>query len=273
MADAPFYAAVYVLMIEDYTTNEDNQELKVYAPVSFGSRIFYPNQLKLSIYARNSWQFFCKKDGSHGYFSVPMADEQSVQLLTFNFGSRTFTFQRLAQGLSRSVSTFSSFMRQILDPVITADKCFQYVNDLDIGARDTNEKLEKFRAVFTFIRESGMKLAPDKCAFGLREIEFLGNTITSEGLTPITQKITTFLQTFRMPRNPKKVKRMIGFFQFYKAFIPELAEKLLPFHRLLKKDTIFVIEEEHQVMLEKLTNDLRTACYFSHKLLKIDHNM
>ena len=64
MADASFYAAVYVLMIEDHTTDEDNQELKVYAPVSFGYRIFHPNQLKLSIYAKkflaillkNGWQ-------------------------------------------------------------------------------------------------------------------------------------------------------------------------------------------------------------------------
>ena len=215
-------------------------------------------------------KLFCKMDGSHGYFSVPMADEQSVQLLAFNFASRTYAFQRLAQGLSRSASAFSSFMRQNLDPVITADKCFQYVDDIGIGAHDTNDMLEKLRAVFTCIRESGMKLATDKCAFGLREILFLGNTITSEGLTPITQKITTFLKTFRMPRNPKQVKRMIGFFQFYKAFIPELAEKLLPFYRLLKKDTNFVIEEDHQTMLEKLTNDLRTACDLSLRLPKVD---
>ena len=144
-------------------------------------------------------KLFCKMDGSHGYFSVPMADEQSVQLLALNFASRTYAFQGLAQGLSRSVSAFSSFMRQNLDPVITADKCFQYADDIGIGAHDTNDMLEKLRAVFTCIRESGMKLATDKCAFGLREIQFLGNTINSEGLTPSTQKITTFLKTFRMP--------------------------------------------------------------------------
>ena len=194
-----------------------------------------------------------------------MADEQSVQLLAFNFASRTYAFQRLAQGLSRSVSAFRSFMRQNLDPVITAGKCFQYV-DIGIGAHDTNDMLEKLRAVFTCIRESGMKLATDKCAFGLREIQFLGNTISSEGLTPITQKITTFLKTFRMPRNPKQVKRIIGFFQFYKAFIPDF----LPFYRLLKKDTNFLIEDEHQVVLENLTNDLRTACDRSLRLPKVD---
>ena len=46
------YVSGYVLMIEDYTINEDNQELKVYPPVRFGSRIFRPNQLKLLIYAK-----------------------------------------------------------------------------------------------------------------------------------------------------------------------------------------------------------------------------
>ena len=117
-------------------------------------------------------------------------------------------------------------MRQNLNPVIIADKCFQYVDDIGIGAHDTNDMLEKVRAVFTSIRESGMKLARDKCAFERKEIQFFGHIVNSEGLTPIKQKIATFLKTFRMLRNPKQVKRMIGFFQFYNAFIPGLAGKL-----------------------------------------------
>ena len=211
-------------------------------------------------------KLFCKMDGSHGYYSVPMADEQSIQLLAFNFASRTYAFKRLAQGLSRSVSAFSSFMRQNLDPVITADKFFQYVDDIGVGAQDLPDMLEKLSAVFTCIRESGMKLATDKCAFGLKEIQFLGNTITSEGLTPIKQKIATFLRTFKMPKNVKQTKRMIDFFNFYKAFIPELGEKLLPFYRLLKKETDFEINEEHNIMLKKLTQDLQSACEISLRL-------
>ena len=83
-------------------------------------------------------KLFCKIDGSHGYFWVPMADEKSVQLLAFNFASRIYAFQQLTQGLSRSVSAFSSFMRRNLDQVFTADKCFQYVDDIGIGAYDTD---------------------------------------------------------------------------------------------------------------------------------------
>ena len=74
-----------------------------------------------------------------------MADEQSIQLLAFNFASRTYAFKRLAQGLSRSVSAFSSFMRQNLDTVITADKCFQYVDDIGVGAHDLPDMLENYQ--------------------------------------------------------------------------------------------------------------------------------
>ena len=40
---------------------------------------------------------FCKLDCSQTYHSLQMADEQSVQLLAFDFGSRTFAYLRLAQ--------------------------------------------------------------------------------------------------------------------------------------------------------------------------------
>ena len=52
-------------------------------------------------------KYFCKLDCSQAYHCIPMADEQSIQLLSFNFGSRTFAFLRLAQGLNRSLSAFT----------------------------------------------------------------------------------------------------------------------------------------------------------------------
>ena len=48
--------------------------------------------------------YFSKLDCSQAYHVVKMADERSVQLLAFNFESRTFAYQRLAQGLNRSAT-------------------------------------------------------------------------------------------------------------------------------------------------------------------------
>ena len=49
-------------------------------------------------------KLFCKLDCSQAYHCLPMADQRSIEMLAFNFASRTFAYRRLAQGLSRSLS-------------------------------------------------------------------------------------------------------------------------------------------------------------------------
>ena len=61
---------------------------------------------------------FCKVDCIQAYHCLQMADQRSVEMLAFTFARRTIAYRRLAQCLSRSVSAFSSFMREYLDPVV-----------------------------------------------------------------------------------------------------------------------------------------------------------
>ena len=49
---------------------------------------------------------FCKLDFSQAFHCLQMADQRSVEMIAFNFFSRTFACRRLAKGLSRSVSAF-----------------------------------------------------------------------------------------------------------------------------------------------------------------------
>ena len=95
---------------------------------------------------------FCKLDCSQAYHCLQMADQQSVEMLAFNFASRTFACKRLAQGLSRSVSAFSSFMREYLDPVVKAYQCAQYIDDIGIAANNATDLTRNIRAVFKCIR-------------------------------------------------------------------------------------------------------------------------
>ena len=81
-----------------------------------------------------------------------MADQRSVEMLAFNFAGRTFAYKRLAQGLSRSVSAFSSFMRDYLDPVVKADQCAQYVDDIGMAANNVSDLTRNIPAVFKCMR-------------------------------------------------------------------------------------------------------------------------
>ena len=52
MTDASFRSAGYALMIEDNPDQKIQSKRKTYAPVAFGSKIFYPAQFKMSIYSK-----------------------------------------------------------------------------------------------------------------------------------------------------------------------------------------------------------------------------
>ena len=143
---------------------------------------------------------FCKLDCSQAYHCLQMADQRWVEMLALNFDSRTFAYKRLAQGLSRSVSAFSSFMREYLDPVVKADQWAQYVDDIGIAANNATDLTRNIQAVFKCIRQAGLKLTIEKCHFGVRQVEFLGRTISAEGISPQAREIHNFLDKLRFPK-------------------------------------------------------------------------
>ena len=89
---------------------------------------------------------FCKLDCSQAYHWLQ--DQRSVEMLAFNFASRTFAYRRLAQGLSRSVSVFLSFIRDYLDPLVKADQFTQNGDDIGIAANNATDLTRNIRVVF-----------------------------------------------------------------------------------------------------------------------------
>ena len=154
---------------------------------------------------------FCKLDCSQTWHFLQMADQRSVEMLAFNFASRTFAYERLAQGLSRSVSAFSSFMREYLDPVVKADQCAQYVDNIGIAANNAADLTRNIRAVFTCIRHAGLELTVAKCHFEVRQVEFLGRTISPEGISPQARKLQKFLEKLRFSKSQKGITAISGF--------------------------------------------------------------
>ena len=196
-------------------------------------------------------KLFCKLDCSQAYHCLQMADYQSIQMLAFNFASRTFAYRRLAQGLSRSLSAFSSFMREYLDKAIKADQCAQYVDDIGIAANDSQQLCANIKTVFECIRNAGLKLTMSKCHFGVKKVDFLGRTITPEGVAPQADKVKNFLSKWRFPKSKKALQRYIGFLNYYRNYIPRLSERLSPFFKLLKETSKFYVPTN---LVEDFTN-------------------
>ena len=105
-------------------------------------------------------------------------------------------------------------MREYLDPVVKADQCAQNVDDFGIAANNATDLTRNIRAVFKCIRNAELKLTIEKCHFGVRQVEFLGRTISSEGVLPQSHKIQNFLNKLRFPKSKKSFAALPGFCEF-----------------------------------------------------------
>ena len=56
------------------------------------------------------------------------------------------------------MSAFSSFMREYLDPVVKADQCAHYLDDVGIATNKNRDLNRKIRAVLKCNRKTGLKL-------------------------------------------------------------------------------------------------------------------
>ena len=207
-------------------------------------------------------KLFYQLDCSQAYHCLQMADERSIEMLGFNFASRTFAYRRLAQGLSRALSVFSSFMREYLDKVKKANQCAKNVDDIGIAANDAKHLIKNIRANFQCIRYDGSKLTMHKCHFGATEVDFLARTITPVGVRPQRPGVQNFLENTKFPKSKKAKHGYLRFLNYYHRYVLRVSEKLTSFFKLLINDKKVPVTPD---MLENFTETYDRCCQLALK--------
>ena len=139
------------------------------------------------------------------------------------------------------------------------------MDDIGIAANIATDLTRNIRAVFQCIRNAGLKLTIEKCHFGFRQVEFLGRTISSEGVSPQAHKIQNFLNKLRFSKSKKALQRYLGFVNYYRNYSPRMAEKLNPFYKLLKAEVPINITLELKETFDSVNKALSDACQLALK--------
>lgn len=72
--------------------------------------------------------------------------------------------------------------------------------------------------IFQRLRDVGLKLQPDKCEYLRPELEYLGHTISKDGVKPNNAKIEA-VKNFKNPKTPTDVKSFLGLAGYYRKFV------------------------------------------------------
>ena len=89
-----------------------------------------------------------------------------------------------------------------------------YIDDLLVTGRTDQEHLEHLAEVLRRLKEAGMKLKKEKCAYLLPSVEYLGHTISAEGLRTADSKVEAIVKA-PAPRNVAELYSFLGLVNYY----------------------------------------------------------
>jgi hypothetical protein len=150
--------------------------------------------------------------------------------------------------------TFVRVMSKTFGDLIR-DKVEVYVDDIVVKTKRGSTLVEDLTLVFDRLRATRTKLNPDKCVFGVSAGKLLGFLVSYRGIEANPEKIKA-IEAMRPLARIKDIQKLVGSLATLSRYISRLAERALPFFKLLRKSGPFSWTEEAERAFQELKQHL-----------------
>nr|VZI51859.1 unnamed protein product [Spirometra erinaceieuropaei] len=132
-------------------------------------------------------------------------------------------------GLRNAAQTFQRFIDRVLRglPFVYA-----YIDDLLVASRNAEEHKEHLALVFDRLDQFGVVINLSKCVLGVPSLDFLGHHVDAKGWRPLSSKVEAICD-FPPSTSKRQLQRFLGMVNFYRRFLPNCADLMLPLTNLL----------------------------------------
>ncbi|XP_061710675.1 uncharacterized protein K02A2.6-like [Cydia pomonella] len=192
-------------------------------------------------------RYFSKLDARSGFWMVQI-DDASADLCTFGTPFGRYQFLRLPYGINCASEVFHSKVRQILEDLEGVES---FVDDIIVWGRTLEEHDARLKSLLDRSREVGIKFNKQKCEFRVQKITYLGHTFSHEGMRVDSEKVKA-IEKMPSPHDRASLERFLGMVNYLSKFIPNYSEVASPLRALLKKDTEWCWQPEHEAAAGQL---------------------
>ncbi|BHF84234.1 hypothetical protein SprV_0902738500 [Sparganum proliferum] len=162
-------------------------------------------------------------------------------------------------------AVFSKIDLRFLDHVLRGlPLVYAYIDGLLVASRNEEEHKEHLALVSDRLDKSGVVINPSKCVLGVPSLEFLGHQVDSEGLRPLPSKVYA-VRKFPPPTSKRQLQRFLGMVNFYRRFLPNCADLMLPLTNMLSGPKgPLELTGEALAAFERIKNSLADATLLTH---------
>lgn len=202
-------------------------------------------------------------DMTMGYFQVELADETS-DMCAFSTRKGHFQFNRLPMGLRNSGMTFQKMVTLLMSGMLYSE-VLAYLDDCILYSKSVQQHFKTVEEVLHRFKGAGLKLKPRKCHLFQKEIVYLGFLVDKDGIRPNPEAVRKIME-LPEPTCVTDVQRILGKVNYYRKFVPKLAEIAHPLYTLTecKSKASFCWEAEHQSAFDTLKASLCSGQVMGH---------
>jgi hypothetical protein len=199
---------------------------------------------------------FSKIDLRSGYHQIKIR-ARDIPKTAFSTRYGLYEFLVMSFGLTNAPAYFMYLMNLVFMPEL--DKFMViFIDDILVYSKNEDEHTEHLHIVLQLLRDHRLYAKLSKCEFWLREIKFLGHTISQDGISVDPEKVQEVMD-WKPPTTVKQIWSFLGLVGYYRRFIPDFSRITKPMTELLKKGVKYDWSQKCEDAFHTLRQHLTTA--------------
>ncbi|XP_062542458.1 uncharacterized protein K02A2.6-like [Armigeres subalbatus] len=204
-------------------------------------------------------RFFSKIDLVQAFHQIELSPE-SREITTFVTPNAYYRYKRLMFGMNCAAELFKRQIERVLQG-LPGTKVF--IDDVLVYAATKQEHNERVEAVFKRLEEHGLTVNEDKCEIGKETVNFMGHTLSSQGIRPTNEKVSA-VQAFRQPQDAKEMRSFLGLVNYLGKFVPNLSTISAPLREMTVKGTKFHWSEKRKSAFKQVKAAISNPKYLGY---------
>jgi len=209
-------------------------------------------------------RIYTKIDLQHAYYLVHIAEGDEWKT-TFCTCYGAFEWSVMPFGLTNAPAAFQRFMNNVFSDLL--DVCIVvYLDDILIYSDDIMQHWSHVKEVLKRLRKVGLYAKAEKCEFHSDSVEHLGYVLSPSGLTISDTKVKT-IQEWPEPKKVKDIQSFLDFANFYRRFIFNYSDIVIPLTRLTRKNTLWNFDDDCRIAFNTLKQAFTSTPILTHWVL------